>query len=302
MASHASSASQRRLLRATDLLCGRALHSGRASRARVSPGRPGEGIRFIRRDLGATATVPATLDAAIPASRRLLLERDRARVSTPEHLLAALFGLGIADAEVDLWGDELPFLDGSAGPFAEALWDASGPESDEAAPWRVVRGFAVRRAGAACLLVPDDELRLSASLDFGASSSLRPQRLGFRLDDPWSFRRRLASARSFGFEAEAGGLRARGLARGASLRNLLVYGPRSHSPLNPEGSRFGDEPVRHKLLDALGGLALLGGPLRGRLILERCGHTLLVATLRAAIASGALTRLPRLSGESPRRD
>lgn len=282
---------RRELVQATPIFSGPGLHLGQDARVRVAPGRHGAGIVFRRRDRPGEEMVPARLEAAVPARRRLLLERDGVRVSTPEHLLAALYGLGIEAAEVELWGEEVPLLDGSAAPFAEALWAGSRPVADGEAPRRLyvlTRAFARQVAGAACRLVPDEALRLRAVLDFGPWAPQLRQRLAWEADHPWSFRRRLAPARSFGFFDEAGELRAKGLARGARLGNLLVFGARA--PLNPSGTRFRDEPVRHKLLDALGALALLGAPLRGKLILDRCGHALLVATLRDALVEGALRR------------
>jgi UDP-3-O-[3-hydroxymyristoyl] N-acetylglucosamine deacetylase len=278
----------RTLTQATAVLVGRGLHSGREGRLRVLPAaRQGSGLRFVRRDRPGAA-LPASLEHVVPAARRLLLEHDGLRVSTPEHLLAAFAGLGIGDAEIELSGEEVPILDGSARPFVEALWAASVPALPTTRPWQVVRTFGLRRGGASCRLAGSDGLQIDARLDFSDAAPLRPQRVSWRADDPWSFAHRLAPARTFGLLADAGGLRARGLARGAGLGALLVYGPRGL--LNPEGTRFGDEPVRHNVLDALGALALLGAPLRGRLLLERCGHALLVGTLRAAIAEGAVRR------------
>jgi UDP-3-O-[3-hydroxymyristoyl] N-acetylglucosamine deacetylase len=279
----------RQLVEATPVLIGRGLHGGREARLRVLPLAPqGSGVWFVRRDQ-AGARLPAVLEHAVPAARRLLLERDGLRVSTAEHLLAALSGLGIGDAEVELWGEEVPILDGSARPFADALWAASVAAPDlPSRPWQAARAFGLRRGSASCRLSGSDTLQIDARLDFGDASPLPRQRLSWRADDLWSFLHRLAPARTFGLLTDAAALQARGLARGAGLRALLVYGP--HGLLNPEGTRFFDEPVRHNVLDALGVLALLGAPLCGRLLLERCGHALLVATLRAAIAEGALRR------------
>jgi UDP-3-O-[3-hydroxymyristoyl] N-acetylglucosamine deacetylase len=280
---------ERILFRPAGPFVGRCLHSGAHARATILPAPPASGICFHRLDLGPEeGLVPATLETARLASRRMVLERRGARIATPEHLLAALQGLRIFDAVVELEGGELPILDGSAAPYVAELLDASQPR--ESPPGRrlvhVARSFALSRRGAACRLYPASRLEVACLVDFPHP------RLGRRLvrysedDPPERFAERLARARTFGFLEESGALRRVGLARGATLGNVLIFDPRR--VINPSGTRYLDEPARHKLLDALGALSLLGGPLRGGLRLEKASHALLVEALARAVALGVL--------------
>ena len=277
-----------RLLRATRTLRGAGLHSGAHAALSIWPAPRGHGINFVRLDLTPPAIVPALLLHAVCSARRTVLQRGAAWVSTPEHLLAALGGLGVRDAEVRLHGPEVPALDGSAAPFARALIDAGlAPEPGPAAAWRVISELQLRRGAARCALLPPltpQQLELQCSVHFD-HPAVGHQQLRYQ-PHPARFMARLARARTFGFADEAAGLRRAGLARGASLSCALVFG--RHGPLNHEGTRYADEPVRHKLLDALGDLTLLGAPLRGRVLLQRCGHALLTTTLKRAISEKVL--------------
>ncbi len=268
----------------TRSLVGSCLHEGGTARVKVLPGSPGAGIRFIREDLPLRPVIPATLDFVQPGPRRTLLEASGVTVSTVEHLLSALWSLCIYDAEIVLRGPEVPILDGSALPFARNLMECSrlrrGAEG-RCPSWRVVRGFARRQGIGSCVLVPSDFFSLDCRIQFSAFGDqwIRMVRLEQYLE-------RYAPARTFGFVAERDALHHSGLARGATLSNVLIFDGRE--VLNSGGRRFLDEPVRHKVVDALGDVALLGGPLAGNLKLNCCSHALLVSTLREAIAAGAL--------------
>jgi UDP-3-O-[3-hydroxymyristoyl] N-acetylglucosamine deacetylase len=278
--------SSREIVRAV-VFSGRGLHTGGAAEVTIAPAVRGTGVWFERTDLDARPRVPATVDCARVTGRRTSLAQGSTVVSTVEHLLAALSGLQIHDARIGVRGAEVPILDGSAAPFAHELLRASRPRAGAAASWHVVRPVLVRRAGASVSLAPGDELCIDCRVDF-AGRAIGTQHLRWRSADPAQFVARLAPARTFGFLDEASGLRRAGLARGASLRGALVYG--ASGALNDGGTRFADEPVRHKVLDALGDLALLGGPLCATVKLQRCGHALLVGTLRQALVDGALVR------------
>jgi UDP-3-O-[3-hydroxymyristoyl] N-acetylglucosamine deacetylase len=277
---------ERELTRPTPWIEGQALHGGRRTRLRARPAPAGSGLRFLRVDHDPPVAVPARLEGALPGPRRTRLEASGVRVSTVEHVLSALAGLGIWDAVLELTGEEPPALDGSALPFLRLLEAVSQPRAPSGGRWRVLRALSLRRGAAACGLAPAEATLLECTISF-PHPAIGHQHLRLALDAD-SYRERLAPARSFGLLGEAALLREVGLARGASFGNLLVYGPAA--ALNPAGTRFSDEAVRHKLLDAVGDLALLGAPLRGRLRLERCGHALLLATLRRACAEGVLVR------------
>lgn len=277
---------ERELHAATPWLEGRALHTGRRSRVRVLPAPCLSGLRFLRVDLRPPAEIPACLEAAVPSARRTRLARGGVEISTVEHVLSALAGLGIWDARIELDGEEPPALDGSALPFARALAAASRPRALARGRLRVTRALSLRRGTAACHLLPSETTLLVCRIEF-AGSAIGRQLLRLPLEAE-AYLARLAPARSFGLLEEASTLHRAGLARGADLSNTLVLA--RGRVLNPAGTRFHDEPVRHKLLDAVGDLALLGAPLAGELRLERCGHALLLATLEAARARDALVK------------
>jgi len=244
-------------------------------------------VLFLRRDLLPVGQVPATLAAACLGPRRCVIVHDGVSVSTVEHVLAALWALRIRDARVELDGEEVPALDGSAAPFAAALLRASRRRAGDLAPWRLVRPVRRRVGAGTCTLSPAAELRIDCRVRF-AAVAVGEQHLRWHHGDEALFLSRLAPARTFGFFDDAQSLSRAHLARGATLANTLVYGARG--PLNRGGTRFHDEVVRHKVLDALGDLALLGGPLCAHVKLDRCSHALLVGTLQLALADGALVR------------
>jgi len=261
------------------------------------PARTGEGIHFVLSS-DPSSRVAALLCFARSCERRTVLRSGAAQVSTVEHLLAALGGLGIWDAQVRLEGTELPGLDGSAAPFVRALLDASCPAPPPRAVWRVIRPFLKVADRASCHLLPWHGARIDCSIRF-AQPSIGRQHATFSDRREDLFISRFAPARTFGLRNEAQQLVRRGLARGATLRSVVVFD--RDRVLNPGGTRFVDEPVRHKLVDALGDLTLLGGPLEARVRLERASHRLVIATLRQAVATGALQLCRCHSGCTPDR-
>jgi UDP-3-O-[3-hydroxymyristoyl] N-acetylglucosamine deacetylase len=266
------------------------LHSGREVRLMLHPSQPGTGIVFRRTDLG--IDIPARYD--LVADTRLCTQispadRPDVRVGTVEHVMAALAGVGIDNAVVALDGPEVPVLDGSAAPFV-FLIDCAGRVAQDAPrdvieilhPVRVGsdEAFAELRPGGA-------GLDLAMSIDFAAPAIGR-QALSLSLTEA-GFRQRLAEARTFALLAEIDSLREAGLARGGSLANAVVVdGARV---VNPEGLRGEDEFVRHKMLDAVGDLALAGMAINGRFIGHRSGHALNNRLLRAVFADRSAWRL-----------
>jgi UDP-3-O-[3-hydroxymyristoyl] N-acetylglucosamine deacetylase len=283
------------------------LHGGREVALTLHPAAPGSGIRFRRGDLG--VDIPARFDAV--ADTRLCTEiaaadRPDAAIGTIEHVMAALAGCGIDNAVVEVDGPEIPILDGSAAPFV-FLIDCAGVVEQEA-PRRVIEilhPIEVRAGRACAALLPArgpeaamaGELEMAFSIAFDAPAIGR-QSLRLRLTED-GFRHELAHARTFTLAAEIEGLRASGRARGGSLDNAVVVD--GEHVLNPGGLRAPDEFVRHKLLDAVGDLALAGAALRGRFVAHCSGHALNNRLLRALFASeGAWREIkpaasPRLS-------
>jgi UDP-3-O-[3-hydroxymyristoyl] N-acetylglucosamine deacetylase len=270
------------------------VHSGRPVTMIVGPGAVGTGYRFLRTGLegGKSRMISAHVDAVGPTELCTVLgDNDRGAVSTVEHLLAALRGLGVDNALIEIDGPELPIVDGSSLPFVEAI-DAMGVIGLDA-PRRVIKILKPVRVEQGC-----------------AWGELLPARKGFRLeveiDFPGTligrqalFIEELARARTFGFLKDVEKLVPMGFAQGASLDNTVVVD--GERVLNPTGLRARDEFVRHKTLDAVGDLALVGLPIEGVYRSYCGGHRLNVAVGRALLADPTAwtiveTRLPVSAG------
>ena len=278
-----------RTLKAPIGCVGVGLHTGRRVRLDLLPAPAGSGITFRRTDMG--IDIPARHDHVIDTRLCTVLGlpgRPEARVGTVEHVMAALAGAGVHNAIVAVDGPEVPIHDGSAAS-ALFLLDCAGLElQPEFAPAiEVLRPVRVAQGEAFAELRPlPFAFDMAVSIAFEAAAIGR-QALTLRLT-PESFRTELARARTFTLASEVEQLRASGLALGGSLDNAVVVdGARV---LNPGGLRMPDEFVRHKLLDAVGDLALAGGPLRARFVGHRTGHALNNRLLRALFADRAAWR------------
>jgi UDP-3-O-[3-hydroxymyristoyl] N-acetylglucosamine deacetylase len=261
------------------------VHSGRPVRLRLLPAQA-PGIVFRRIDLeNAEMSLAA---ARVEARNSTILEGDRFSVRTVEHLLSALWVPGIDSLTVELDADEIPIMDGSAEPFARAL-QAAGvavlPSSRGAL--KVVRPFLLEDEGATIAFAPpgpESDLDITYTIDFphpsiGGQTLRRPLR--------WDvYVREIAPARTFGFFKDVEAFRAKGLALGSSLENSIVLNDTGvmNGPL-----RFPDEFVRHKILDLAGDLALLGRPLRARVVASKAGHRLHVQAVRHLLDHPELT-------------
>ncbi len=268
------------------------LHTGRRVSLNLRPADPGHGVVFRRTDLG--RDIQARFDRVVDTRLATVLGDQRwasARVGTVEHLLAALAALGIDNVLVELDGPEVPALDGSAAPFVFLL-DCAGviEQSVPRAQIEIRRTVRVSDGEAFAELRPSVSgrpgLEMALSIDFAAAAIGR-QALSLRLT-PETFRSELARARTFTMAEEVTQLRAAGLAQGGSLDNAVVVD--QSRILNPGGLRMRDEFARHKLLDAVGDLALAGAPLHGRFIAHRSGHCLNNRLLRALFADASAWR------------
>jgi UDP-3-O-[3-hydroxymyristoyl] N-acetylglucosamine deacetylase len=261
---------------------GTALHAGAAVTMTLEPAPPGGGIVFRRSDLG--ADIPALYDRVGDTRLGTVLTDGTASVGVVEHLMAAANGLGIDDLLVTLDGPEPPILDGDALSYVRLIDEAGIAET--AAPRcaiRVLKPVTVEQGDAHAALYPDDTRRFDFEIAF-SSAAIGTQRYEW-VYSPESFRREIAPARTFGFMHELDALLKAGLGRGASLENTLaIEGDRV---VNAGLMRFPDEFVRHKILDALGDLALAGAPVLGRFEGRRSGHALNNALLRALFADPA---------------
>ncbi|MEM1344130.1 MAG: UDP-3-O-acyl-N-acetylglucosamine deacetylase [Pseudomonadota bacterium] len=263
---------------------GTGLHTGKRARLTLYPAFGGTGIVFRRTDIAASdARIPARYD--LVSDTRLctrLTNEAGVSVSTVEHLMAALAGLGITDALILIDGPEVPIMDGSAAPFVEAILAKGLRETAGLCPAiRILDSVSVSEGDKRAALHPLPEAASGLVLDFRidfAEAAIGAQTLSLALT-PGAFSREIANCRTFGRLADIERLRAMGLGLGGSLDNAVVVdGARV---LNPGGLRRADEFVRHKMLDAVGDLALAGAPILGRYEGVRAGHEMTNRLLHA---------------------
>jgi UDP-3-O-[3-hydroxymyristoyl] N-acetylglucosamine deacetylase len=259
------------------------LHTGQKVRMSLRPAPPDTGIVFRRIDLPSPVDIPARAELVGDARLASTLIKDGAKVHTVEHLMSALSGLGIDNAFVDLDSPELPILDGSASPFALLLQQAGLEE--QAAPKRFLRvrkTVEVKEGDKWARLEPYEGFRLSFSIDFRHPAIERTTQSVSVDFAETSYLKEIARARTFGFMHEVEELKGSGLALGGGLDNAVVLD--DQGVLNADGLRFADEFIRHKLLDAIGDLYLLGRPLLGAFTAHKSGHALNNKLARAALA------------------
>ncbi len=266
---------------------GIALHSGAGVRLVVRPAPADHGIVFLRTDLD------AALDRRIPVRPEALIEASLCTrignsagvtVSTIEHLMAALAGCGIHNALVELDGPEVPILDGSSRPFVAGFMQVGLAVQDAALrAIRVRRTVEVRAGEAWARLEPAPHLTIAFEIDF-PDGAIGHQHLELALCNG-TFVRELSDCRTFCRQADVDFMRANGLALGGTYDNALVV--QGDAILSPGGLRRDGEPVRHKMLDALGDLAVAGAPILGRYVGHRAGHTLTGRLVRALLADPA---------------
>ena len=263
------------------------LHSGRRVELTLRPAAPNTGIVFHRVDLPEVVDLPARADQVGNTRMASVLQQGNVRVSTVEHLMSALAGLGVDNLHVDLTAEEVPIMDGSAGTFVYLLRSAGLQE--QAAPkkfLRVLKPIEVREGEGKdakwARLEPYNGFALSFSIDFkhpAIDSTANFAKVDFEKD---SYVKTIARARTFGFASEVEALRAVGLARGGSLDNAIVMD--EYRVLNSDGLRFDDEFVKHKILDAIGDLYLIGHPLVAHYVACKSGHGLNNQLARALLA------------------
>jgi UDP-3-O-[3-hydroxymyristoyl] N-acetylglucosamine deacetylase len=269
----------RRTLRRSVGCTGIGLHSGRPVRLDLKPAPAGHGVRFWRSDV--EVEIPATVAHLGRLDHATSLTEDGVSVETVEHLLAAVHALGVDDLRIELDGPEVPVMDGSAAPFVILIHEAGlRPLRASREYLKVVQPVEVRAAGKWARLSPADHLRVSYTIAFD-HPLLRRQSASFQVR-PDSFVDEIAPARTFGFLREVETLRRNGLALGGSLENAVVIG---ETGILNNTLRFEDEFVRHKVLDAIGDLALLGHPVIGHLEASRAGHALHAALVKKLVAT-----------------
>jgi UDP-3-O-[3-hydroxymyristoyl] N-acetylglucosamine deacetylase len=270
-------------LAAPAITAGVGIHTGQRVRLSIRPAAPDTGVVFVRTDIqDRDNRVPARGESVVETRMETVIGNAAGvTVATIEHLTASLSALGIDNATVELDGPETPIMDGSAEPFVQLL-DRAGRRGQDA-PRRfieILETVEVVEGDKRAALSPADQFELSFEIAF-PSSAIGRQTIDLVVDES-TFRTELARARTFGFIQEVEALRRVGLARGGSMENVVVID--ADHVLNPEGLRWPDEFVRHKALDAVGDLSLLGAPLLGRFEGRFAGHGVNNALVRAVLA------------------
>ena len=287
-----------RTLFAPAIIAGVGVHTGRRVRLAVRPASAGTGIVFVRTDVtDRDNRIPVSGDAVVDARlNTMIANADDVRLSTIEHLMAAFAALGVSNAVVEVDGPELPILDGSARDFVNLL-DRAGFRR-QPTPVRyieILEPIQVEEGDKRAVLTPCDRYEMRMEIDF-PSAAIGNQVVDFVVDEP-TFRTEIMAARTFGFAHEVEALRQAGLARGGSLENAVVID--GDDILNPGGLRMEREFVRHKALDAIGDLYVLGAPILGRYEGYKAGHALNNKLVRALLAAPhawrEVVRVPELA-------
>jgi UDP-3-O-[3-hydroxymyristoyl] N-acetylglucosamine deacetylase len=246
----------------------------------VRPAPPASGVVFRRVDLPGRPAVPAAIRHVKSTNFATTLEAKGVRVGTVEHLLAALAGLGIDNALVDVDAPEVPIMDGSALPFVDLLRNAGIEEQEGVAPHlRVLRPVEIVEEGRAAGFYPCEQMQVTCRISFD-HPAIGEQRASYRHDER-EFARGIGPARTFGLKKDVEVLLEHGMARGGSPDNAVIL--IEEGVMNEGGLRFADEFVRHKILDCIGDMALLGFPVIGHLVAIRSGHQLHARLVRRLI-------------------
>jgi len=261
--------STQRTLRRSIPCTGIGLHSGRKVKLTLKPAAADHGIRFSRSDLGGVE-IPATVTNLASIHYATGLARDAGSVETVEHLLAALLSLAVDNVLVELDSPEVPIMDGSAAPFVYLIHEAGVKRLASARRYlKVLRPISLSQGDKRIAVYPSDHFKVTYSISFD-HPMLRHQSRTMRVTEA-SFVEDIAPARTFGFLKEVEMLRQRGLALGGSLENAIVL---NETGVLNNALRFEDEFVRHKILDVIGDLALVGHPIVGHVVAHRGGHAL----------------------------
>lgn len=263
---------------------GRGYLTGTAVELSFYPAEPDTGIVFIRTDLPGKPEIPATINYVIPRQRRTSIGQDNAVIEMIEHVMAALTGLGIDNCRVEMNAAETPGCDGSSQAFVEAIRRAGIRDQHVPARiWSIDQQITVNEGGMSLTAMPGSgtAFELNYTLDYANHPIIGQQVHDFELSEG-EFERELSSARTFVLESEVQELRAAGIGRHCTAQDLLIFGPAG--PIE-NSLRFPNEPVRHKMLDVIGDLRLLGCRIHGRVVAHKSGHSLNAELVRAILAA-----------------
>ena len=247
------------------------LHSGRKVAMVIKPADVDHGIVFVRTDLPGKNRIRANVHNVIDTTLATTLGFNGGTVSTVEHLLSAFSGMGVDNVVIEVDAPELPIMDGSAKPFVELLKSVGTRMQDKVKKLLVIRKkVSVSEGEGTAMFIPSPEFQITYSIEF-KHKAIGFQSYHFKFSDIL-YERDISAARTFGFLSDVEYLQARGLALGGSLQNAIVLD--KGRILNKEGLRFPDEFVRHKILDSIGDLSLLGVPIIGHFVASKSGHRL----------------------------
>lgn len=247
------------------------LHSGRKIEMVIRPAGVDEGIVFVRTDLPARNKIKADVHNVVDTTLATTIGSNGVTVSTVEHLMSAFSGMGVDNALVEIDASELPIMDGSAQPFVDLLKNVGTRSQGKVKKLLVVKNkVAVSDGVGTAMFVPSAEFEITYDIEFN-HKDIGSQSYHFKFSDV-SYEEEIGAARTFGFLRDVEYLQARGLALGGSLKNAIVLD--ENRIINKEGLRFPDEFVRHKILDSIGDLALLGIPIIGHFVASKSGHRL----------------------------
>jgi UDP-3-O-[3-hydroxymyristoyl] N-acetylglucosamine deacetylase len=264
-------------------VAGVGLHSGVSVKIRILPAPVSTGLVFVRSDLD-NFQIPASWRHVARVSYATSLMRQGVLISTTEHLLSVFYSMGIDNAHIEIDNLEVPILDGSGLPFVRLIQEAGIRQYRRKRRYlRIRRPITVEDKGKRISILPADSFRLTCDTDY--PDPVGRQSLELEVT-PENYASEIAFARTFGWEADLDQMRNMGLIRGASLENAVCFTP--SGVMNPGGLRAPDECCRHKALDLIGDLALLGRPLLGHVIAERAGHAMHAALVARIMSDPSL--------------
>lgn len=270
---------KQRTLDETVSLSGIGLFSGEKATLTLCPAEAGFGIQFLRTDIEGARLIEAKLSKVVSTPRCTILGNGDATIQTVEHVLAALYALGVDNALLKLEGPEVPIMDGSSDPFVTALLEAGISEQEEPRAVHVLqRPVSWSQGDVHIIAIPADELRISYTLHFPGSAILHSQFFSAPIN-PDYFSKEIAPCRTFCLYEEIAPFIEKGLIKGGGLDNAVII--KNDVVVNPEGIRFSDEMVRHKILDLVGDLSLIPIPFQAHIVAIRSGHASNVAFANA---------------------
>ena len=276
--------------------CGVGLHSGRTVNLSIKPANVNSGIRFFRTDLSHNIALAAHMDQVVDTRLATTLGNDHFKISTTEHLMAAFQGFGIDNADVEIDATEVPIMDGSAEPFFRLL-SSSGRKKQKGfkSIIRITKPISFVDADKHIKISPYEGLKITGKICFD-DTLIQTQKFTFDLLSG-RFGNEISRARTFGYVEQVEELWANGLAQGGSLANVIAIHWNRKSVLNEDGLRYDDEFIRHKVLDLVGDLALLGAPVLGHVEAYKAGHAQHLGLMKAIIASPESFELIELSSQ-----